>query len=1043
MSTALYRRYRPETFEDVIGQEHVTNPLMTALQKNRVNHAYLFSGPRGCGKTTSARILARCLNCAEGPTAHPCGVCPSCTELARGGAGSLDVIEMDAASHGGVDHARDLRERATFAPVRDRYKIFIIDEAHMVTREGFNALLKIVEEPPEHIKFIFATTEPNKVLGTIRSRTHHYPFRLVAPEVLRGYLNHLCDQEGIQVEQGVLPLVVRAGGGSVRDSLSVLDQLMAGASDGGITYDLAVALLGFTHAELLDGVVDAFAAGDSPAVFHAVDRVVQTGQDPRRFVEDLLERFRDLIIVKAVPESAAQILHGMPEDQIDRMRGQATQLGSSELSRAADIANTALTEMTGATSPQLHLELLCARILLPTADDTSRGVNARVDRLERRINLGSVGAVPAPLQSDPAAVTTPETPAQHLAARADGGQSSGPDQPPAPEQQAQAAARTLSRESRGTEQAPEGPTAEAVPTDPPADRATTNGGAGSATQTAAPREPVDPSAHPEERASAAPQQTPPSSPDAGQVTMIERSWTDVVDAVGAYSKVGRATFRECRPTRFEGGVLFVTSTGPGIGSRVERFAPALGKALKDVLGLECSVALDDDRPGGGPTGGSADPGGGPGAGGTGPGPQEAPRSAEGMPAAGRPGGNAPDRGAGNAAPDEDWPSEASWSQAARQAQSPDRSASGNAADASATPRPSRQSQGSHASGPIPAAPEGDRGGEEAWQKHGTPRTAEADSQDPAWSDDSSGESFSGWKVARIPEDDSDRVEEQQTREDSADLAATEASSDARSASATNPNHLHVVKENETAQEGRTQSDDGEPASPTAPAAPATESAGREQAQEPSPQTEASASSDADDQRPSHDWSAAARRAGAPGAPVDGKKCGWRYSGPESAEGASEHPSKWAQRTPHLAEVDGSAHPTEPNAQDSRNDTSRHLHAVRDEASSDDGTARPSTRPTEQGGPVADSANPGTPFRERHAGAIAAGASGPEEPTMVRGRHGDVPVDPNAQEPPEDEWEGFVPSPHDEDIEDSSVFGQAAIEAILGGRVLEERPHHRG
>ncbi|MCP3427198.1 DNA polymerase III subunit gamma and tau [Rothia sp. AR01] len=421
MSTALYRRYRPETFADVIGQEHVTEPLMTALQKNRVNHAYLFSGPRGCGKTTSARILARCLNCEQGPTPTPCGQCESCRELARDGSGSLDVIEMDAASHGGVDHARDLRERATFAPVRDRYKIFIIDEAHMVTREGFNALLKIVEEPPEHIKFIFATTEPSKVLSTIRSRTHHYPFRLVAPEVLRGYLKHLCEREEIEVEQGVLPLVVRAGAGSVRDSLSVLDQLMAGAGERGITYDLAVALLGFTHAELLDGVVDSFAAGDASAVFQAVDRVVQTGQDPRRFVEDLLERFRDLIIVKAVPESAASILHGMPEDQIDRMRGQATQLGAAELSRAADIANAALTEMTGATSPQLHLELLCARILLPTADDSSRGVNARVDRLERRINIGSVGAVAAPLHADQAAATTPETPAEHAAAVADEG----------------------------------------------------------------------------------------------------------------------------------------------------------------------------------------------------------------------------------------------------------------------------------------------------------------------------------------------------------------------------------------------------------------------------------------------------------------------------------------------------------------------------------------------------------------------------------------------------------------------------------------------
>ncbi|MDO5745559.1 MAG: DNA polymerase III subunit gamma and tau, partial [Micrococcaceae bacterium] len=385
MSTALYRRYRPDTFADVIGQEHVTTPLMTALEKNRVNHAYLFSGPRGCGKTTSARILARCLNCAQGPTPTPCGTCPSCIELASGGPGSLDVIEIDAASHGGVDDARDLRERATFAPVRDRYKIFIIDEAHMVTSAGFNALLKIVEEPPEHIKFIFATTEPDKVIGTIRSRTHHYPFRLVPPEPLIKYLEYLSTAEGVTVAPGVLSLVIRAGGGSVRDSLSVLDQLIAGAGPEGLDYELAVSLLGYTHATLLDDVVDALGAGDASTVFSAVDRVVQTGHDPRRFVEDLLERFRDLIIVRAVPENASQIIRGLPEDQLHRMQAQAAGLGQAELSRWADVTNAGLTEMTGATSPRLHLELLCARLLLPASDATERGFNARLDRIERRL----------------------------------------------------------------------------------------------------------------------------------------------------------------------------------------------------------------------------------------------------------------------------------------------------------------------------------------------------------------------------------------------------------------------------------------------------------------------------------------------------------------------------------------------------------------------------------------------------------------------------------------------------------------------------------
>ncbi|MFG2933496.1 DNA polymerase III subunit gamma and tau [Streptomyces achromogenes] len=393
-SLALYRRYRPETFAEVIGQEHVTDPLQQALRNNRVNHAYLFSGPRGCGKTTSARILARCLNCEQGPTPTPCGECQSCRDLARNGPGSIDVIEIDAASHGGVDDARELREKAFFGPASSRYKIYIIDEAHMVTSAGFNALLKVVEEPPEHLKFIFATTEPEKVIGTIRSRTHHYPFRLVPPGTLREYLGEVCQKEDIPVEDGVLPLVVRAGAGSVRDSMSVMDQLLAGAGEDGVTYAMATSLLGYTDGSLLDSVVEAFATGDGAAAFEVVDRVIEGGNDPRRFVADLLERLRDLVILAAVPDAVEKGLLDAPDDVLERMQAQAETFGAAELSRAADLVNEGLTEMRGATSPRLQLELICARVLLPAAYGDERSVMARLDRLERGIGFSGGGGMP-------------------------------------------------------------------------------------------------------------------------------------------------------------------------------------------------------------------------------------------------------------------------------------------------------------------------------------------------------------------------------------------------------------------------------------------------------------------------------------------------------------------------------------------------------------------------------------------------------------------------------------------------------------------------
>jgi DNA polymerase-3 subunit gamma/tau len=406
---ALYRKYRPATFAEVVGQEHVTEPLSTALTAGRINHAYLFSGPRGCGKTSSARILARSLNCEQGPTATPCGVCDSCVGLAPNGPGSIDVVELDAASHGGVDDTRELRDRAFYAPAQSRYRVFIVDEAHMVTTAGFNALLKIVEEPPDHLIFIFATTEPEKVLPTIRSRTHHYPFRLLPPRTMRGLIERICAQEDVVVDDAVYPLVIRAGGGSPRDTLSVLDQLLAGAEGNRVTYQRALGLLGATDVALIDEAVDALGAGDAAALFGAVESVIDAGHDPRRFATDLLERFRDLLVLQAIPDATSRGVVDAPEDVLERMREQATRIGRATLTRYAEVVHAGLTEMRGATAPRLLLEVICARLLLPSASDSESALLQRVERIETRLDM-SIPQDEKPQRSAPVRRSEPAPP---------------------------------------------------------------------------------------------------------------------------------------------------------------------------------------------------------------------------------------------------------------------------------------------------------------------------------------------------------------------------------------------------------------------------------------------------------------------------------------------------------------------------------------------------------------------------------------------------------------------------------------------------------
>lgn len=599
MTTALYRRYRPDTFQQVIGQEHVTEPLMAALRANRVNHAYLFSGPRGCGKTTSARILARCLNCEQGPTDTPCGVCPSCVDLATGGSGSLDVVEIDAASHNSVEDARELRERASFAPARDTYKIFILDEAHMVTNQGFNALLKLVEEPPPHVKFIFATTEPEKVIGTIRSRTHHYPFRLVPPPVLEDYLRQLCHSEKVEVGDGVLPLVVRAGGGSVRDTLSVLDQLIGG-SDGKVDYEQAIGLLGFTDISLLDQCVDAIAARDGAACFEVVQRVVSSGHDPRRFVEDLLQRLRDLLILAVAGDQAQAALGSLPVDQVERMQVQARALGAGQLSRCADMCAAALGTMVGATSPRLQLELLMARLLVvglaqPTTAPRSlpgggsQGVaGAQSQDGAGRASVGSGRAsessgreaARAALQranmAIPVLAETPSGPGI--------GGGSGMNVPVAP---SAPAAPSVPGSVPGTPSVPAGPSAASAASSALAARSAAAAGSAAQTRSAA-------------QAANSAAVRPAQGPGAGSSSpseLIRNRWGEVLAKVKAASRVTNALVgANAQPGKVSGETFTLIFTSPGLVRSFNsgRHPQVVAGALYEALGLRLQVQAVSD-----------------------------------------------------------------------------------------------------------------------------------------------------------------------------------------------------------------------------------------------------------------------------------------------------------------------------------------------------------------------------------------------------------------------------------------------------------------
>ena len=1067
MTTALYRRYRPDTFQDVIGQDHVTAPLMAALRGDRVTHAYLFSGPRGCGKTTSARILARCLNCERFPADTPCGQCASCRDLATGGPGSLDVVEIDAASHNGVDDARDLRERASFAPARDRFKIFILDEAHMVTPQGFNALLKLVEEPPAHVKFVFATTEPEKVIGTIRSRTHHYPFRLVAPDTLEAYLAHLCDAEDVRVGPGVFPLVTRAGGGSVRDTLSVMDQLIGGAIDSEVDYRRAVALLGYTDTTMLDACVDALAASDGAGVFRVVDRVVSSGHDPRRFVEDLLQRLRDLLVIALAGSEAGPALGSMPDDELARMEVQSRTIGAAGLSRAADVTAQALSQMVGATSPRLQLELLMARLLVsgrraaapgapagppaqhPGGDGPQQAGGGRAMAAEIARRAAPPAAPPEPGQAqggaparaaEDAEMSSPAAPAVPPAA-------SGPAAPPAAGRTASAAsgARAAAPPPSPTPQGGVSPVDWDSPAQAPESPARVGrpGGAGGAGTRPGPQSGSrgESSANSTPSAGVPPSQ-PPQPPGqaspAADAEMIRGRWEEVLEAA---KRSRRATWAlvgpNSQPGAINNGVFEVIFSGQGLVNAFENggHGPVLSRALHQALGLRLEVHAVLAGPGGGPGGPSGGPGGSAGPGGGGPGGWPGGPGAAAPDGAGWPDGVGADAAGsagqmGRGGPAVEGAPVAFAPQAPGSPVTPGHEASGPAASAAprvrtpadaASPEPADDGWGVIA---VPGAQKAGRGATEQ-----TATASSGPSAGAAVADDDAPSSFS----PPVPS--------------TAESAGSASPDSARSAPVRGPADPATTE----AQGERplsspaTRAADSAPSAPS-PAGPSARSAEAESSAEPGP-----AASEATASPPSSPDGAASPGSPSPGSPGAPSPEPPASPGPPEPDPVGETPLATVHRLHALPKLPGGAAPSSPSASTPTSQIGQLEQGERQERHEprehhglapvswdspdtfSDGTPVPQEPPPED----EDEPEPGEPWAPADGLQDRVSAARAAARAAARGQAHAGPGAARSASFASSSVDDDVPSEDDEDAEEAGVVGLEVVKRLLGAKVLEE------